>query len=135
MRMMAMFLLALALSQACLAGDEAQISEKSRKKWGVELAIDSLEIKNPLITKDLAAFKEKIDSAPGVSLALHNTRGRGTIGGRLADIEAFAALEAQKLALIAYLQSKILAEDWHAVQDAASDIREIEAKLSVLALR
>ena len=53
MRMMAMFLLALALSQACLAGDEAQISEKSRKKWGVELAIDSLEIKNPLITKDL----------------------------------------------------------------------------------
>ena len=44
-----------------------------------------------LITKDLAAFKEKIDSAPGVSLALHNTRGRGTIGGRLADIEAFAA--------------------------------------------
>jgi len=53
MRMMAMFLLALALSQACLAGDEAQISEKSRKKWGVELAIDSLEIKNPLITKNL----------------------------------------------------------------------------------
>ena len=44
-----------------------------------------------LITKDLGAFKDKIASFPGVSLALHNTRGRGTIGGTLATIEAFAA--------------------------------------------
>jgi hypothetical protein len=53
MRMMAMLLLALVFSQVCYAGDEAQISRKSREKWGVELAIDSLEIKNPIITKDL----------------------------------------------------------------------------------
>ncbi len=44
-----------------------------------------------------------------------------------------AELLQQKQHLIAYLWSKIKAEDWHAVQDAASDIREIEAKLEVLA--
>jgi hypothetical protein len=38
----------------------------------------------------------------------------------------------QRLALTAYLLSKVKAGDYHAVQDAASDIREIEAKLSVL---
>ncbi len=38
----------------------------------------------------------------------------------------------QRLTLTAYLLSKVKAGDWHAVQDAASDIREIEAKLSVL---
>ncbi len=44
-----------------------------------------------------------------------------------------AALEEQKAALIAYLRSKITAGDWHAVQDAASDIREIDAKLELIA--
>lgn len=43
-----------------------------------------------------------------------------------------AALIEQRKALIAYMRSKITAADWHAVQDSASDIREIEAKLSVL---
>lgn len=38
----------------------------------------------------------------------------------------------QRGALIAYLLSKVKAADWHAVQDAASDIREINAKLDVL---
>ena len=38
----------------------------------------------------------------------------------------------QKTAFIAYLLSKVKAGDFHAVQDAASDIREIDAKLSVL---
>lgn len=41
-------------------------------------------------------------------------------------------LEAQKLQLIAYLTSKLQATDWHAVQDAASDIRELDAKLEIL---
>lgn len=41
-------------------------------------------------------------------------------------------LKAQKLTLIDYLKSKILANDWHAVQDAASDIREIEAQIKLL---
>lgn len=41
-------------------------------------------------------------------------------------------LEHQKSSLISYLLSKVDAEDWHAVQDAASDIREIEAKLEIL---
>ena len=44
-----------------------------------------------------------------------------------------ADLLEQKTSLVAYLASKLKAGDWHAVQDAASDIREIDAKLSVLA--
>lgn len=41
-------------------------------------------------TEFLGDFTEKIDSFPGVSLALHNTIGRGVLGGALADLEAFA---------------------------------------------
>ena len=44
-----------------------------------------------------------------------------------------AVLLEQKLDLVAYLASKIKAGDWHAVADAAMDLREIEAKLDVLA--
>lgn len=43
-----------------------------------------------------------------------------------------APIEDQRKALIAYLTSKITAGDWHAVQDAASDIRELEAQLDLL---
>lgn len=42
-------------------------------------------------------------------------------------------LREQREQLIAYLLSKVKACDWHAVQDAASDIREINARLDVLA--
>ena len=49
--------------------------------------------------------------------------------------EIHAALREQRTQMIAYLRSKTVAEDWHAVQDAASDIREIDAKLATLALR
>ena len=42
-------------------------------------------------TDYLPDFAEKIDAFPGVSLALHNTIGRGTAGGSMADLEAFAA--------------------------------------------
>ncbi len=38
----------------------------------------------------------------------------------------------QKAALVAYLLSKVKAQDWHAVQDAGSDIRELDAKLELL---
>lgn len=41
-------------------------------------------------------------------------------------------LVAQRAVLIAYLRSKLDADDMHAVQDAASDIRELDAKLSML---
>jgi hypothetical protein len=41
----------------------------------------------------------------------------------------------QKQALVVYLLSKVKSGDWHAVQDAASDIREIQAKLEVFAQR
>jgi hypothetical protein len=41
-------------------------------------------------------------------------------------------LQKRKAGLIAYCQIKLEAGDWHAVQDAASDIRELEAKLEVL---
>ena len=43
-------------------------------------------------------------------------------------------LEEQRTQLIAYLLAKVKAADYHAVQDAASDIREIIAKLDVLHL-
>lgn len=39
----------------------------------------------------------------------------------------------QKQQLIAYCASKLKAGDFHAVQDAASDIRELNAKLETLA--
>lgn len=42
-------------------------------------------------------------------------------------------LSESKAALVLYLQSKIKQGDWHAVQDAASDIREIDAKRELLA--
>jgi hypothetical protein len=41
-------------------------------------------------------------------------------------------LREQKAALVAYMLAKIKAADWHAVQDSASDIREIDAKLELL---
>ena len=46
--------------------------------------------------------------------------------------EKISALQEQKTALVAYLHSKIAAEDWHAVVDACMDIREIVAALKVL---
>ena len=41
-------------------------------------------------------------------------------------------LREQKAALVAYLLAKVKMADWHAVQDAASDIREIDAKLQIV---
>jgi len=41
-------------------------------------------------------------------------------------------LRKQKESLISYMFSKIESEDWHAVQDAASDIREIEARIEFI---
>jgi len=42
------------------------------------------------------------------------------------------ALVSERKVLITYLLTKALAEDWHAVADAAMDLREIDARLSVL---
>ncbi|MFA6004635.1 MAG: acyltransferase domain-containing protein [Elusimicrobiota bacterium] len=44
-----------------------------------------------VITQNLRELKPRIEAFPGVTLALHNTQGKGSIGGKLADIEAFAA--------------------------------------------
>lgn len=38
----------------------------------------------------------------------------------------------QKDALLIYIMAKIKAEDWHAVADAAMDLREIEVKLDLI---
>jgi len=38
----------------------------------------------------------------------------------------------QKAALIATIPGKMKSNDWHWVQDAASDIREIDAKIEML---
>ena len=58
--------------------------------------------------------------------------GSGSNWSRDPHTSLVAALLESKAALIAYLQSKIKQGDWHAVQDAASDIREIEAKLTLV---
>lgn len=47
-------------------------------------------------------------------------------------IDRKTALIEQRDKLIVYMKSKIESEDWHAVQDAASDIREIESVLREL---
>lgn len=41
-------------------------------------------------------------------------------------------LKHQRDSLINYLESKISAQDWHAVADAAMDLREIDAQLKLL---
>ena len=41
-------------------------------------------------------------------------------------------LRSQKADLVAYLVSKVRSGDFHAVQDAASDIRELDAQLELL---
>ena len=46
--------------------------------------------------------------------------------------EKIDELKKQRQEIISYLMSKTTAGDWHAVQDAASDIREIDAVLKVL---
>jgi len=38
-------------------------------------------------------------------------------------------LQAERPDMIRYLRMKVDAEDWHAVCDAANDLREIEAEL------
>lgn len=48
------------------------------------------------------------------------------------DPKLIDALLHRKRLLIAYAQSKIDDQDWHAVADAMMDIREICAKLEVL---
>jgi hypothetical protein len=45
------------------------------------------------------------------------------------------ALVEQKAELVAYLLMKVRAADWHAVADAACDLREIDAKLAVYSER
>lgn len=44
-----------------------------------------------------------------------------------------AKLVKQKEALVAYQMCKMISGDWQAIQDAASDIREITVKLKILA--
>lgn len=41
-------------------------------------------------------------------------------------------LQEEKEQLIGYMKSKIKSEDWHAVSDAANDLREIEVELKLL---
>lgn len=46
-------------------------------------------------------------------------------------LEKITALEKQISILVEYMQNKIILADWHAVADAAMDIRELEAKIRV----
>lgn len=51
---------------------------------------------------------------------------------RIAFQETRDDLCVQRRTLIAYCTSKLAQGDWHAVQDAGSDIREINAKIDVI---
>ncbi len=44
------------------------------------------------------------------------------------------ALRAERASLIAYAQTKLAAEDWRALADAAMDLRDVDAELKGLAL-
>jgi hypothetical protein len=46
-------------------------------------------------------------------------------------IEQILQLKQQITSLVAYMRVKIDQADWHAVADAAMDIRELEAKIKV----
>ena len=59
----------------------------------------------------------------GVVLGINPPDPRET---RLAD------LERHRPTLIAYLKMKLEAEDWHGVQDAASDLRDVDSELDGL---
>ncbi len=51
----------------------------------------------------------------------------------MTDIEAtILVLKEQKVSYIPYILNKIKEEDFHAVMDAAVDVREIEAKIDAL---
>ena len=47
-------------------------------------------------------------------------------------ILTISQLVARREQLISYLKMKVEEEDWHGVQDAGSDLREIDAKLSMI---
>ena len=47
-------------------------------------------------------------------------------------IPSIDQLIARRVKLIEYMKMKIEEEDWHGVQDAGSDLREIDAKLSMI---
>lgn len=42
---------------------------------------------------------------------------------------SLVALKQQRLALLTYMKAKMEAEDWHAVSDAANDIRVLEKEI------
>ena len=47
-------------------------------------------------------------------------------------IPSIDQLIARRVKLIEYMKMKIEEEDWHAVADASMDLREIDAKLSMI---
>jgi hypothetical protein len=51
---------------------------------------------------------------------------------QMKKIDTVESLTKRKEVLIEYLRTAIDEADWHACQDSASDIREIEAKLEIL---
>ena len=46
--------------------------------------------------------------------------------------ERTLALEKERKILVSYLRIKVMTEDHHGAADAAMDLREIDAKLSIL---
>jgi len=60
-----------------------------------------------------------------------------TVSNNIVETMSFKAggqinvLQKRRDSLVAYLGMKIEAEDWHGVADAAMDLREIDAELSV----
>jgi len=62
----------------------------------------------------------------GSELRASDVYGPKSREARIADLEAWRPI------LIKYLEQKFKAEDWHGVQDAASDLRDLDCELDGL---
>lgn len=66
--------------------------------------------------------------SPGLAEAATRQLAADDRQARIADLERY------RPTLIAYMKLKLDAEDWHGVQDAASDLRDLDSELDGLRL-
>ena len=72
---------------------------------------------------DGAADRSMAEVAEGSSLSLFHMMTRD---------DKVAALQSERDQMIEYLRLKVDKQDWHGVQDAASDLRDIDAEIEGL---
>ncbi len=87
-----------------------------------------------VVTKDCYVDDEGREYPPS-SLSEETKRRAATIAAAemvTPNIRRVSTLSRQRDVLIEYLTSKAAAYDWHAVADAACDLRELEARMAEL---